>query len=184
MNLKAQFWSFDVIFAVVIFSVAITILAFTWFNVNNQLSLSYGSGTTLMQLQAQALSQTIFSTGSPSNWQTRINTTNTLTWSAVSVGLMSTSGTANLSTNKVYTLLSMSNYNYQATKQSLGVAYDYFITIRNNPLYGAGLNITIGKNPTKNRALTVFVEKRSAFINGIPVALNITLWTNTTLATG
>ena len=40
-NMKMQFWSFDVIFAIVIFSVAITILAFTWYDINNQLSLAY-----------------------------------------------------------------------------------------------------------------------------------------------
>lgn len=176
-NLKAQFWSFDVIFAIIIFSVAITILGFTWYNISNQLSLAYGSGSAVAQLQAHALSQNLLSPGSPANWQNVVNTTNTLTWSNVSVGLGTVASQSNISISKIYTLMSMANINYQATKQELGVGFDYYIVIT-----GSSINITIGKNPSTNGALSVYVEKRSAFVSGTPVVISSIVWTNTGLA--
>jgi hypothetical protein len=180
---KAQFWSFDVVFALVIFSTALTVLTYTWYNLNNQLSLAYGGGDSILQLQVKSLASSIMSTGAPANWQSIVNTVNTVTWSNVSIGLASAPLSSNLSSSKLYTMLSMANYNYQATKQPLGLAFDYYITITSNPTVGAGLNISIGKNPTVNGALTTYVERRSAFLNGVPVSIRIMAWTNTTLAT-
>ena len=176
-NMKAQFWSFDVVFAIIIFSIAITILAFTWYNINNQLALGYGSGSVLAQLQAHELAQMLMSPGSPSSWQSGVNTTNTATWANVSVGLSSAPGSENLSTSKLYALSSMAGYNYQATKQSLGVAYDYYIIIA-----GGAINMTIGSNPSANGALSVYVEKRNAFLDGTPVTITVLVWTNQPLA--
>ncbi len=181
--LKAQFWSFDVIFAVIIFSFAITILAFTWFTINNQLSLGYGNGSGIMQLQLQSLAQDLFSPGVPSNWQSTIDTTNTSTWSGVLVGLTEYRSSYSLSSSKIYAFASASSYDYQATKQMLGVGFDYYITIKSDSSYGSGINIRIGSNPASNGALTVYVENRYANLNGVPVAVQIMLWTNTTLAT-
>lgn len=177
-NVKGQFWSIDVIFAIVIFAVAMTILAFTWYNVNNQLSLSVGSGAIIAQLQAHTLATTLFSTGSPASWQGIVNTSNTSTWKGVSIGLASSAGDTNLSTGKIYTFLAMASQNYQATKQKLGVGYDYYIIIK-----GGSINLAIGKNPAPNHALSVFVEKRSAFMGGNPVNVAVLVWTNSTLAT-
>jgi hypothetical protein len=182
-SFKAQFWSFDVVFALVIFGVALTVLTYTWYNINNQLSLAYGGGDTILQMQVKSLASSILSTGAPSNWQSITNTVNTMTWRNISIGLASAPLSSNLSSSKLYTMASMANYNYQATKQPLGMAFDYYITITSNPSVGAGLNISIGKNPQTNGALTTYVERRSAFINGIPVSIEIIAWTNTTLAT-
>lgn len=175
-RLKAQFWSFDVIFAMLIFGVALTVLAYTWYNINNQLSLSYGNGGIIMQMQAQALAQNLVSQGTPASWTGSVNTTNTLTWSNVSVGIGSSQTGTNLSIKKIYTLLSMTQTNYQATKQLLGIGYDYYIIIS-----GGGINITIGENPITNSALTIYVEKRSAFLQSTPVTVTVELWTNTPL---
>jgi hypothetical protein len=182
-NFKAQFWSFDVVFALVIFGIALTVLTFTWYNLNNQLALAYGGGDTILQLQTKSLASDILSTGVPANWQSVVNTMNTLTWTNVSVGLASAPLSSNISTSKLYAMASMSNYNYQASKQLLGMAFDYYIAITSNPTSGAGLNITMGRNPLTNNALTTYVERRSAFVNGIPVSVRIMAWTNTTLAT-
>ena len=181
--MKAQFWSFDVIFAVVIFSTAITIMAFTWFNINNQLSLSYSNGASIMQLQLQSLSQSLLSPGSPSSWQSTVNTTNVSTWSGVSAGLGSGQGSVMLSSPKVYALMSMANYNYQESKQVLGTGFDYYITIKSNPATGSGINVVIGRSPYSNGAKTVYVQYKSAIINGMPVTMQVILWTNTTLVT-
>lgn len=176
-NFKAQFWSFDVIFAMVIFILALTILGFTWYNVNNQLALGYSGSTAIAQLQAHSLAQNLLSMGSPANWQSMVNTTNALTWSNISVGLgMSASGT-NISTKKLYTFMSMANQNYQATKFELGISYEYYISI-----YGGMININIGRNPANYHSLTNYVERRSAFVAGVPVIMQVVLWTNTTLA--
>ncbi len=182
-HLKAQFWSFDVVFAVIIFSFAITILAFTWFNISNQLALGYGNGSGIMQLQLQSLMQNLFSPGIPNNWQSTINITNPSTWSGVLVGLGTSQGSYELSSNKVYSLISIADNNYQATKQMLGIGFDYYITIRSASDIGSGLNIDIGRNPASGGALTAYVEKENADINGVPVIVQVVLWTNTTLAT-
>lgn len=175
--LKAQFWSIDVIFAVIIFSIALTILGFTWYNVNNQLALAYGSGAIIAQLQVHTLAQNLLSPGSPPGWIGMVNTTNTVTWANVSIGLSQAPSSSNISISKLYTFISMSNNNYQATKQELGVGYDYYITI-----VGGQFNITAGSNPATNGALTVYVERRNAILSGTPVTLTVIVWTNTPLA--
>lgn len=176
-KLKAQFWSFDVIFAMVIFTIALTILGFTWYNVNNQLALSYGTGAILAQLQTHTLAQNLMSTGYPTSWFSIVNTTNTMTWSNVSIGLALAPTSSNLSISKIYALSAMTSNNYQATKQDLGVGYDYYVTI-----VGGAYNISIGKNPATNDALTVYIEKRSALLKGTPVIVQAIVWTNTSLA--
>ncbi len=175
--LKAQFWSIDVIFAVLIFTIALTILGFTWYNVNNQLALSYGSGSIIAQLQVHTLAQNLLSPGSPAGWTSSVNTTNSLTWANVSIGLSTSASSTNISVSKLYTFMSMANNNYQATKQELGIGYDYYITIT-----GGQFNIAIGSNPATGSALTVYVEKRNAVLSGTPVIMKVILWTNTPLA--
>ena len=177
-NMKMQFWSFDVIFAIVIFSVAITILAFTWYDINNQLSLAYGSGSTIMGIQAQTLIQTFMSPGSPSNWDSIVNLTNVSTWGSVGIGVGSSSG-GGISSAKLYTLMAMANQNYQAAKQDIGVSYDFYIEVYNNYM-----NITIGKNPSKNNAFTVDVATENSNLNGAPVTVKAIVWTNTPLGIG
>ena len=180
-SLKAQFWSFDVIFALVIFGVAITILTFTWYNITNQLSISSGNGAMILEIQTKAFASSILSPGSPQNWQSIVNTTDAASWGNVSIGLLSSG--SNISSSKLYAMMAMSNNDYVATKQPLGMAFDYYIVISSSPSDGAGLNIKIGKDPQANKALTTYVEKRSAFIDGVPVSIKMMVWTNTTLAT-
>ena len=176
-GLGAQFWSFDIIFAVIIFSFAITILAFAWYNISNQLSFAYGNGAAIAQLQDSALSQRLMTAGSPAGWQGGIIAANSLTWGNVSVGLAAQPLSSNLSTGKIYALVAMSNANYQASKQLLGIGYDYYIVIK-----GSGLNITIGQNPATGGAVSVYVQNRNAFINGAPVTVQAIVWTKTLLA--
>ncbi|MDE1833177.1 MAG: hypothetical protein KGH58_02040, partial [Candidatus Micrarchaeota archaeon] len=137
-NLRGQFWSFDVIFAVVIFGVAVTVMAFTWFNINNELAITYGNGSNLMQLQLQTMAQNLFSTGTPTDWPGLLNTTNSLTWTGVNIGLADPTG--KISPDKLAAMESMANSNYQATKQQLGIAFDYYVTLASSSSYGAGIN--------------------------------------------
>ena len=164
------------IFSIVIFTVALTILTFTWFGINSQLSLAYGNGATLMQLQAQTLAQTLMSTGVPANWPSLVNTSNTVTWSDVSIGLASAQGSTRLSASKLYTFMAMANTNYQATKPILGTAFDYYINIESS-----SFNITIGSSPASGKALTTYVEKKGVFINGQPAVIVIQVWTGETI---
>ncbi len=183
---KGQFWSFDVIFAIIIFGVAITILAYTWYNVNNQLALAYGNGATIMQLQAESLAQTIMSPGNPTNWQSIVNTADPSTWNNVSIGLAESNGSSSISPGKLYALMSMANYNYGDTKVPLGVAYNYYIIIQRQgssvPNINTAVNITIGQNPQTSKSLTTYVYKRVAFLDGSPVVIYVEVWTNTPLA--
>ncbi len=175
--MKAQFWAFDVIFSIVIFAVAITVLAYTWYSVNTQLSLSLGNGATIADIQDQDLAQQLMSPGVPADWQSEVNVSNNSTWANVSVGLLQTAGTGNLAMGKIYALEAMASKNYPASKLPLGVGYDYYILVA-----GSSINLSIGENPYTNNGLSVYVQKRSGFVNGLPVSMDIMIWTKKTLA--
>ncbi len=81
--MRAQFWSFDVIFAVVIFGTALVLLTFVWTSISNQYSLSYGLGSANLQAQLQSLQNRILGPGTPSNWNSVLNVSNTMTWSNI-----------------------------------------------------------------------------------------------------
>lgn len=179
-NIKAQFWSFDVIFAIVIFTVAMTILAYTWYNIDNQLALSYGSGTETMQFETQVLVEKLLTPGTPADWSSLINTTNPSTWKDVSIGLTSSRNSSSISPQKVYTFMAMANYNssdYQATKTIVGIGYDYYITIS-----GRDINIGIGENPASHNALTTYVYKARSVFGNEPVLVKVIVWTNEPVA--
>ncbi len=182
-SFRAQFWSFDLIFAVVIFSFAVTILAYSWFNINNQLASSYSPTYIMLQLQEQALSQSLMSPGAPANWQSTVNTLSTTSWTGVSVGIAASALNSSLSASKLYTFMSMANYNYQASKTPLGVAFDYYITVVSTGSANA-VSISIGSNPSTNGALAVYAQKMSATLNGIPVVVTVNVWTNAGFALG
>lgn len=179
--MRAQFWSFDIIFAIVIFSVALTLLVYTWYDVNSQLSLVYGNGATIMQLELQSLSRGILEQGVPAYWNSVVNTSNTSTWSGISVGLAAGPHTTELSESKIYTLMAMASTStgYQNTKQVLGIGYDYYIAIT-----GGGLNITVGENPSTHGALSTFVNSEQAFLGSTPVNVEVEVWTNQPFGVG
>ena len=172
-SMRAQFWSFDVIFAIVIFTVAMTILAFTWYNVNSELAISSSGSGTIMQLQSQVLSQALLSEGYPAHWYSQVNLSDPSTWQKISVGIEASNGTE-ISSKKLYTFMAMAASDYGLTKQLLGVSYNYYIII-----YNSEINITIGLNPSTNAALTTYVISRYSYIDGQPVRIKIMLWTNT-----
>lgn len=170
------------IFAMIIFSFAITILAFTWFNITNQLAISSGSNSGLMQVQLQDLSQNLFSTGYIQAWNSNIKLTQPNTWSIYEIGLTDSQGSTILDPNKLYTLISMANYDYPATKEPLGISYDYYITVTSISGEGSGINVSIGKNPSIYGALTVDVNKQDGILDNVPVIVTEEIWTNTTSA--
>ncbi len=177
---KAQFWSFDIIFAIVIFTVAMTILAYTWYNIDNQLALSYGSGTETMQFETQVLTERMLTPGTPADWNALVNTSNVSTWKDISIGLTTSSNSSTISPSKVYTLMAMANYNnsdYQATKSVMGIGYDYYITIT-----GKDVNIRIGENPATHNALTTYVYKARTVFGTEPVLMKVIVWTNEPVA--
>ena len=179
--MKAQFWSIDMIFAVMIFMGGIVLLSYVWSNINSQFSISYGYGVGLMQVQLNNLLQRIQTTGYPQNWNSYASIDNTNEWSNVSIGLASSSSGGTISMNKVFTLMAMSNSNYQASKQPLGVGYDYYINIYSSGQY----NISIGKNPASLNATSI----QSATIpivldNGQSADMRVIVWTNTTFGVG
>ena len=180
-SMRAQFWSFDVIFAIVIFSVALTLLTYTWYDVNTQLSLSYGNGATIMQMEQQSLASILLTPGSPSYWNSEINTSNESTWRGISAGLANSPGSTVLSPAKVYALAAMASTptGYQQSKQVLGVGYDYYIAIK-----GGSFNITIGENPVANGALTTYTSTGHAFLGGVPVAVQVDVWTSQPFGVG
>lgn len=172
--MKAQFWSMDAIFAIVIFGITVVLITFVWYTVTNQFALANGDGAGAAQAQLQSLESRLTSTGSPPGWYSSIAVSNTLTWNNISIGL-GTGGPMNLSKQKVLTLLAMSNYNYQATKQDLGISYDYYINIQ-----GSNFNLRIGFNPALQNATTEQVAVVPITINGAEAQMQVIVWTNTT----
>lgn len=176
--MKAQFWSFDAVFATVIFGVAIVLLTIVWFAVSSQFSLSSGLGVSTMQVQLQSLQRRLLATGSPPNWNAVVNVSNTISWSNVSGSLGLGNGTA-LSQAKVMTFLSMTHNitSYQATKALLGIGYEYYITIT-----GSDFAVSIGLSP--NNPTSIQVARLSATMNNAPVKVLLEVWTNRSAGVG
>jgi hypothetical protein len=168
------------IFAIVVFVFAMLILMYVWVTVSGQFSISYGSGIYLIQTQLQNMGTNLMQQGRPIDWDSIVNTTNTATWSNLTVGLENQNGTG-LSYSKVMTLAAMSNTNYSETKALLGVGYDYYIKI-----VGGNFNIQIGRNPFSANILPVSVQvlNEPVVVGGVPAQMNIEVWTNTTFGIG
>lgn len=174
MIMKSQIWSMDLIFSVVIFSFTITVLGIIWLHISNGLVTSYGNTQGVMYMQAGAMSDVLLSPGAPADWQSTIAVTNSLSWTGIAPGIEVVAGQPQISLPKLYALMSMANYNYTATKSLFGIGNDYYVTIT-SPGPGIG-NITIGKNPSSYNASTVFVDRRSATLDGSPVWVDIVIW--------
>lgn len=173
MTVKSQFWSFDLVFAIVIFTMAMTIIGVEWSNINSQLSIGYSNNANLMQIQAQTLGRSIMSAGSPSDWESTVNPTNASTW-PVGIGIGTGDG-SHISPGKLAALEAMASSNYPATKQALGVSYQYYIEI-----YNGNLNITVGRNPALLNALTIDTAVSNGYIDSDQVTVKVLVWTNTT----
>ncbi|MEM3781440.1 MAG: hypothetical protein QXT43_00555 [Candidatus Micrarchaeaceae archaeon] len=179
--MKAQFWSFDVIFAMVIFGTALVLLTFVWFSVSEQFSLASGNGVEELQAQLGLLQSQILAPGTPADWNSFLNITKPSTWNNVSIGLGSGNGN-NVSIAKTMALMGLANYNntaYQASKQMLGIGYDYFISIK-----GSAFNITIGRSPYANKAVAIESASMPVVIQGQQANMQILVWTNTTFGVG
>lgn len=173
--MRAQFWSFDVIFAMVIFGTTLVLLTFAWSSMSGQLSSTYGLGLQSMQEQLQSLQSRILAPGTPNDWASQVNISNTGTWSNMSIGLGTGSG-SQLSLPKIYTLAAMTNHNstsYQATKQLIGVGYDYYITVKT-----ANVTLAMGSYPFNKDPYAIQTATKSAILNGLPATVQIMVWTN------
>ncbi len=178
--MKAQFLSFDAIFAIVIFLFTVSLLSFVWYTTNAQFSIISGGATQSTQLQLQELSERLLGPGSPSNWYTGLITNSSSTWGNISIGLGGAGASGNLSMQKITTLASMSNSNYQVTKPLLGVGYDYYIVIN-----GRGFSIQIGSKPKAfNNLLSIQTSTKSVIVAGQPAQMQMYLWTNSSFGIG
>ncbi len=171
--MRAQFWSFDVIFAIVIFIISVSTLALIWYNLSSQTAAVSSGGVDAMQQNLQQLQSDLLSQGSPPDWSSVVTANSVASWSNVTVGLGNGSGTQ-LSMQKVAALEAMSNYDYQATKSMLGVGYDYYITIRTNSTY-----MRIGENPSDYNAVSEQVVDRPVIVGGRAAHMQVIVWTNT-----
>ena len=179
--MKVQFWSFDVIFAMVIFGVSLTLITYVWYNISNQYAIASGLGVASMQAQMRGMQESMLLPGAPSNWNSVLNVSNTLSWRNISVGLGTGGGSA-ISNSKVQSLFAFSSYNamtYQATKSLLGVGYDYYIRIS-----ARNVSMVMGRNPIAYNAVTVQVSDMPVLIDGRLADLHMELWTNTTFGVG
>jgi hypothetical protein len=162
----------DMIFAIVIFAITMVILTYVWFNVSQQFSITYSNAYGNMQSDMQQLTNRLLTTGTPSNWYYSVDPANLSTWTNTSIGLASSTG-GRLSEAKIAKLYALSLINYDASKQLLGVSYNYYIVIYSPQLY----NLTIGPNPLAYNATTVVVQDTPVILdNGVPAELRVMLW--------
>ena len=173
--MKAQFWSFDILFAIIIFVFAMVILTYVWTNISGQFSLATSGNLQHLQSQLQSLSTSIYSQGQPADWNASVDVGSPSAWQNISVGLGN--GTyGSFSSNKITTLESLSSANYQDLKPALGIAYNYYITILNG-----GNTIGIGMNPAYMNATSVQSVTLPAVLNGNAIQVRIELWSNSSL---
>ncbi|MEM0201023.1 MAG: hypothetical protein QXD23_01310 [Candidatus Micrarchaeaceae archaeon] len=173
--MKAQFWSFDAVFGIILFIFGLIILTYAWITISNNYSSVSSNNAGSMQSELTKLNYIIFYSGTPSNWDSIINVSNTLTWSGISVGLGTLSNNKDLSENKLMSFLAMSNTNYSLTKEALGISYDYYINISSK-----NFNLEIGKNPIPLSPTSINVVSEPVIVNGYPAKLTLEVWTNTT----
>lgn len=174
--MKGQFWSIDLVFAIVIFAGAIAMLSIAWSDINSQFASSYGFGVGIMQVQLNGLIQRLQSQGTPPDWNSVVSVNSVSTWTNTSIGLESPSGTS-ISRSKMLAFLAMADTNYQSTKQLLGVGYDYYVTISSQGQY----NVSIGLNPVTRNATAIQVATVPiVFDNGQTGSMRVIVWTNTT----
>lgn len=178
---KAQIWSLDVIFSIVVFSFTITLLALTWLHVSGNLSITYAGTSDIMSAQVKSFSYSLMSAGSPADWAGTVNTINSSTWVGITPGIGSGSG---ISAAKLHTLESMANYNYSAVKVAFGITYDYYVTIKGSSSGPGDLNTSFGLNPFGLNATSIFVNKISSSVSGVPVTVSVMMWTNSSQAIG
>ncbi len=162
------------IFAIIIFSFTITILALSWLNINDQLSAAYTGSSGTLSLQAGSMISGILSQGYPHNWYSIVNTTNTLSWQNTYPGI--SNGHGAISDMKLAALESMVAYNYSAIKPLLGLGYEYYIEIYTPD--NQSVNLTIGRSPFTNDATTIYVDKEPSILDGKSVIVETLLWTN------
>jgi len=171
--MKLQFWSMDMIFAIVIFAITLVILTYVWFNISQQFSITYSNTYGSMQSNMQQLTNRLLTTGTPSDWYYLVDPSDLSTWTNASIGLESSSSSA-LSEAKIAKLAALAQINYQASKQLLGVSYNYYIVIYSPQLY----NLSIGLDPMEYNATTVVVQNTPVILdNGVPAELRVMLWT-------
>lgn len=169
--MKAQFWSFDAVFGVVVFIFGVVILSYAWITISGSYTSSSSNNAGVMQSELIQLNSQLFSSGTPSNWDSLVDVSNTMTWGGISIGIGKYSSISN---NKLISFIAMSNENYQSTKDNLGITYDYYINITSSTF-----KISIGRNPQLFNATSINVLKEPITINGAPATAQIMVWTNT-----
>lgn len=178
--MKAQFWSIDLVFAIIIFTAAMLLLSLVWLSVNNQFSITYGYGIGNMQSQLSSLMQRLQTPGSPANWNTAISENDISTWPNTGIGLAH--GNAGIiSQQKLMAAVAMANTNYQQSKQALGVGYDYYITVSVPHVY----NVSFGLNPKGMNPTALQVASVPVMLdNGEAATMRAIIWTNTSFGVG
>jgi hypothetical protein len=182
---KAQFWSFDVMFAMIIFVLTLLLLTFVWESISGELSIEYGGNLAHMQSQLQSLGSELLSTGTPPNWNTYINLNASNTWQNLSIGLGNGTASA-LSLAKINELTNMSQYDYQSSKTALGLAFDYYITFTCSSFSSSscpgGATVSIGMDPAGLNATALQAVTLPVVVNGAAEQMQLVLWSNSTLS--
>ncbi len=171
--MKAQFWSFDIVFAIVIFFTALILLVLFWSSISNQYISSYHNPSYNIKLAESTLIYELFSQGEPSNWNLLINLSNPGLYN-FTPGLLNSKGSIDM--NKLATLEAIANFNnsdYQLSKYLLHMPYDYFIEVK-----GSNLNITIGKNPFIYKAKYISSDIVPSEITNKSVNVIVYVWSN------
>lgn len=164
---KAQLLSSELVIALIIFLIAISIFIFTW----NLIFNSYTEEKQIKELEfaAKGISdKLIYSPGDPSYWE------NNYSAGVNSLGLATSPGI--FSGSKIWALSNMSSSNYTFFKQKIGAGrFNVYIEIIDTS--SSQIIYSFGIAPNKSDSSIIYTNiKRLGMLNESLVNLDITLW--------
>ncbi len=157
---RGQFFSYDIVTALVILSLAFSLIIFYWMSAQSSLA----DERPYISAQAIALSDSLLTPGVPVYW-----TSATVT----QVGLTDGWGTNTINGTKFGNLVSMSAANYLSTRGKLRSEYDFNVTLL-NANDSSRILYTAGAVPSGARNL-VIIERAVVYKNQ-PARLLVCLW--------
>ncbi len=152
IDMKAQAWTVDFIIAMLIFSIAITLLI--TFSISGR--TDYGMIDNINEFSSH-----IMSDGYPTNW----NKTNVVYPGILSNGILNETK-----------MINMKDLNESFVSSSYRLSSKFYVNVTNlnGSILDIGGPVEIGSNPS--HASEIIKEKRFSSFNGAPVIVNLIVW--------
>jgi len=155
---KAQAWGFDLLIALIIFTLGIIAFYLYALNMPNEAE----SIMETMNYQGNAISNSILSEGYPLNWN-QDDVTN--------IGILSNN---KINQTKLERFFSLSSANYVRSKSLFNTRYEYYVSLSENFTINGSEVEGIGNKPTSPKNLIKIA--RLTIYNNKPIIFNLEVW--------